>query len=302
MTIRRDLVLGVLALVVLQLLTSFSAIGVLTRTSPAVAKVLDANVYSLASAEELLGVLARLGGRAAPAGERSRAAAALERLHRNLTEPGERPLVETVESRLEAALAGDAAASRETVAALLHLGELNREAMRGADAEMQRLGAAGAWFAVAMGVAAFLLSLLVVRRLGRLLLAPLDELGRVLDSARAGRWQRRCQPIPAAPDVRRLLEGLNEVLDARLDRSREDEVARRAERAALLHLLDAEERSRFVVDRDGRVAAGSRAGLASLATEEGAALRRQLSALPAEAGDEVAPGVVRLGEAGWLWG
>jgi hypothetical protein len=302
MTTRRDLLIGVGALVVLQLLTSFSAIGVLTRTSPAVASVLDANVYSLAAAEDLLGVLARAGGAPVPSGERGRAAAALERLRLNLTEPGEQELVEDVADRLAAALDGDREATRRTVASLLRLGDLNRSAMRGADAEMQRLGAAGAWFAVAMGGLAFLLSLLVVRRLGRRLLAPLQELEQVLEAARAGRSQRRCQPVPAAPDVRRLLEGVNELLDARLDRDQDQGDARRAERAALLHLLDADPGDRFVVDRTGRVAAASRSGLAALAGPEGAGLLQRLAALAeAERGAELPAGVTPIEDAGWLF-
>jgi len=301
MTTRRDLLIGVGALVVLQLLTSFSAIGVLTRTSPAVAEVLDENVYSLAAAEELLGVLARAGGGAVPTGERGRAMAALERLRLNLTEPGEPELVEGVAGHLGAALDGDTGSSRETVTLLLRLGDLNRSGMRAADSEMQRLGAAGAWFAVAMGGTAFLLSLLVVRRLGRRLLAPLQELGQVLESARAGRWQRRCQPVPAATDVRRLLEGVNELLDARLERHPDHADARRAERAALLQLLDARPGRRFVVDRAGRVAAASRSGLAELAGPEGARLREELAALAeGERGSEPPAGVTRLPDAGWL--
>jgi hypothetical protein len=303
MTTRRDLLLGVGALVALQLLTSFSAIGVLTRTAPAVAQVLEANVYSLAACEDLLGVLGRAGGEAATPGERARAASALERLRLNLTEPGERELVEQAESRLPASLEGDLAARRDAVSALLRLGDLNRAGMRRADAEMQRLGAAGAWFAVALAVGAFLLSMLTVRRLERRLLAPLEELGRVLESTRAGRWQRRCQPVAAAPDVKRLLEGVNEVLDTRLEPGRPEGMGRRAERAALLHLLDARPGARFVVDRSGRVAAASRAGLAALAGQGGDALRERLAALAGEeaAGAETAPGVESLADAGWLW-
>lgn len=306
MTTRRELMLGLAALVALQLVTSFSAIGLLTRTAPAVRQVLDANVTSLAAGEGVLGVLARAGGEVVPADERARAEAAVDVLRRNLTEPGEDAIVASIETELGAALDGDAGGGA-VVSALLGLGKLNRAAMRRADAEMQRLGDAGAWFAVATAVGAFALSLLVGRRLQRRLLAPLQELGQVLEAAREGRGQRRCQPIPAAPDLRRILDGVNGVLDAGLDRGAEDEAGRHAERAALLHFLDARGGEVFVIDARGRVAAASTAGLAALAGEGGETLKERLAALsaaksaPGASAAASPPGAVRLGEQGWLW-
>ena len=65
MELRRDLWLGLIALVVFNLVMAFGTVGLMTRIGPAFERTLHDNVRSIQSAEQMLTVLAQLGGRAA---------------------------------------------------------------------------------------------------------------------------------------------------------------------------------------------------------------------------------------------
>jgi membrane-associated protease RseP (regulator of RpoE activity) len=301
-TSRRALLLGIGVLVALQLLTSFTAIGVLTRMSPAIEHILEENEYSIEAAEALLGTLAAAGGAPASPDARTRATAALERMRRNVTEPDEFAPLARIEADLEAALGGDTAALVSLVEAVDRLVAINRAAMREADRAAQRLGTAGAWAAVTLAVVAFLLSLVVAARLNRRLLAPLLELGGVLAAVEAGNPRRRCQPGDAAPDVRRVLERANDLLDRRVRSEGSGPTpAEAAARAALLALLDERDTPAYVVDRDGGVVAGNREGLARLAGDQGDAIRGTLASVAGDAPHPEIPMTTEpLRDAGWL--
>jgi hypothetical protein len=301
-TSRRTLLLGIAILVVLQVLTAFTAIGVLTRMSPAIERILQENEYSIEAGEALLAELATAAGGPAEPGSRSRAAVALERIRRNVTEPEELAPIAEIEARLEAALDGDHHALASLPPAVNRLVAINRAAMREADLEAQRLGTAGAWAAVVLAVLAFLLSLVVASRLKLRLLGPLQELARVLDEFRAGNTRRRCASRDASPDVRRLLDDANYLLDAKAPRvSGGASPAADAARAALLALLEERPGASFVVDREGAVAAANQAGLDRLAGADGETIRGALASLAeAEPATAILMEARPLRSAGWL--
>lgn len=302
MQLRRDFLLSVGVLVAFNVLLAFGAIGLLTRMSPAIARILRENVYSNAAVEEMLALLAEPEREDTLEIRRQRFEQALQRARNNVTEPEETPVLERIAQYSSAAVAGDARATVTVVQALQHLAAINRQAMVMADQEAQRLGTAGAWVAVFIAAIAFVMSLIVIRRLERHVINPLVELYDVLDTVRTGNPHRRCRMVAAPEEIRRVLSSVNALLDGRNSPpSREMHAHMASERGALLHFLEQHPHAMVLVDAHGDIVAANSRGLALLGSSEGERFKQLLGKLPAESlqNDHIAP-IVLPGTAGWL--
>ena len=216
MELRRELALSLGILVLLNLLLAFGTIGLLVRLGPVIEDILQENVQSITAAEGMLAEFARAGDAPLDAAARARVEAAFSTVEHNITEPGEKPVVDGIGQNLPRALDGDAAARLTAVRRVEDLISLNREAMQGVDAEARRLTAAGAWTAVVLGFLSFLFGLLVVIRLRRRFLGPLEELYDTLDAAQRGDLLRRCRAGDGPREVERVIDAVNVLLDVRL--------------------------------------------------------------------------------------
>ena len=193
----------------LQLATSFGAIALLTRMGPAIAVVSEENFESLAAVEGMAAALAL-----AP-GEEARAAflAQYERANRNITETAEEPLLQSIKADAGRALSGDPIIRARIVANLHQLAEVNRAALREADEEAQRLAQAGAWAAVILALASFVLVRLVSIRVDRRFVMPILEIASALESVRQGDRFRRCSASSDSPEIQSIAENVNDFLD-----------------------------------------------------------------------------------------
>jgi nitrogen fixation/metabolism regulation signal transduction histidine kinase len=220
MELRREFVLMIGALVLLNLSLAFGAIGLFVRMGPAIERILRENVYSIVAAEEVLAELADAGD--APLGPeaRVRVRRAVDNAKRNVTEAEERPVLATLERSLPSALEGERRGRSEVVWATRRMIQINREAMRNVDQEARRLGSAGAWAAVFVGLLSFLLSVFVIVRLQNRFVRPLVDLHQVLESARDGDRFRRCRLAAAPREITQVTQAVNRLLDERLERSR----------------------------------------------------------------------------------
>lgn len=226
MNLRRELFVAIGALVVLNLVLSFGAIGLFARMGPAIERILQENVYTIVEAEKMLGELARLE-RAGPVDDpqRARIFAALASAEHNITEEEERPVLKALREQWPSVASGQPGARSAFVSNLERLVAINRNAMADVDARAKRLGNAGAWSAVLIGFLTFLLSLIVVARLERRFVQPLLELHEVVKFAGQGHPHRRCRSSVDAPrEVLDLAQSVNQLLDERLAESRMVEV------------------------------------------------------------------------------
>jgi signal transduction histidine kinase len=178
-----------------------------------------------------------------------------------------------------AAFSGDPTAKTATVEAIRGLSAINRDAMNNVDREAKRLGSAGAWSAVFLGLLGFTVGLVVVERLLHKVVHPLAELKSVLSSAMSGDRTRRCTPGSASSDVEYVKLSINTLLDqgTRSDTPAGREVSHcRAARTVLLHLLDEVEGPRLVVDQRGSIISANAAALERLRGEEGKDIKERL--------------------------
>ena len=222
MELRRELLLTVGALVSLNLLLAFGSIGLLVRMGPAIERILQENVYSIMAGEEMLAELAESGGAPLSADARGRVQQSFKNAKKNVTEPSERPVLDSLERHLEQAMGGDPQARSQVVGDIRQIIRINREAMRSVDEEARRLGSAGAWASVLVGFFSFLLSLFVVVRLQNRFVRPLVDLYQVLESARQGDRLRRCRLVEAPREVIQVTQSVNKLLDERLQRDNAD--------------------------------------------------------------------------------
>lgn len=215
MRLRTELLLYTAILALLNVMLAFGAIGLFMRMGPAIERILEDNVVSIAAAEDVLAEFA-----AAPAeldaAARARVHAAIRRASANVTEAEETAVIGAMNAQFDAAASGAGEARAELIRQTRALIEINRRAMTAVDEEARRLGTAGAWAAVFIGSLTFAFSLLIVVQLRRRLVDPLLELHAVLAAAREGDRFRRCRTHDAPVELKQAAQALNTLLDERL--------------------------------------------------------------------------------------
>ena len=259
MHLRTEIGLSIITLLTVQLCTSFAAVGLLSRMSPAVERIVEEN---LASEEAALNMLAILAAPTANETDRLSFRKAIDRARGNVTEPGELAHLGAIERYGDDALDGEPFARAAVVDAALGLAQVNQRSMREADQAARRLGLAGAWTAVLLGVTSFALSVTVSRRLTRRIDLPLYEMESALNSVRQGDTFRRVSIADSPVEVLRIADGVNALLDAGMVRTTRTTIhAIEPVRAALLKLLDQRPNATMLVDEDGTVVAANQAAL-----------------------------------------
>ena len=300
MDLRRELILSIGAIVILNMILAFGVIGLFIRMGPAIELILKDNVYSIVAAEEVLAVFAAAGDAPVGGAGEARVRDALGRARSNVTEDEERPVLDAIEASLAAALAERGEARRRVIERTGALISVNREAMRRVDEEAQRLGAAGAWAAVLVGFLSLVLSLVVLGRMRARFVLPVLELYEVLTDAK-GEGKRRCRPRQAPVELRRAAEAVNAILDARVAATAAEQTPpggrrgmptgdRSAVGTALVALLERQDEVMLVLDQAGEIVRANAPALQALAGPEGSALRVALrAAQPEESGEKVLP-------------
>jgi nitrogen fixation/metabolism regulation signal transduction histidine kinase len=306
MPLRRNFLFSVGILVACNVLLAFGAIGLLTRMSPAIERILRENVFSHEAAEEMLVLLMPSAQELSSDARQRRFEHALQRAKANVTEPEEVSVLTRITQQYSAALVGDDRAKLAVVQALRELMAINRQAMVSADREAQRLGTAGTWVAVCIAVASFIISLIIIRHLERHVLNPLIELSDVLDAVRLGNPHRRCRLMEAPEELRRALNAVNALLDRGL-RGSDGPFSQKAkaqaniEHRALLHLLEQCSDAVVIVDDRGNILAANSCSLDLISSPDGERFKQLLRQLPAEQPSDVHMTPVALtGVPGWL--
>ncbi|MEZ4449821.1 MAG: hypothetical protein R3B09_10120 [Nannocystaceae bacterium] len=290
MDLRREVVTMIGALVLLNVLLAFSTVGLLARMGPAIQQILEANVYSMSAAEDALVVLAEAGDAPILPDDEAALEDALARLDDNVTEDEEAPALARIRRDLPVAVVGPGPARSAVVRELDRLMTINSGAMERADVDARRLGQAGAWASALLGIFAFTVSLLVLRRARVRLITPLVELDEVLAGVHSGQVLRRCRTREAPRELVRVAGVVNDLLDERAEHQRigpRDLTPPLA--SALQGLLDERPAPTFVVDREGAILRANDAGMALLGGDQGEPLRDALHA--ASRGDDPIAGL-----------
>jgi methyl-accepting chemotaxis protein len=213
--LKRELRIGIGILVATQMVLAFTAIGLLSRMAPAIDRILQENVLSIEAAEEMLVVLALSREGVGHRDLDGQFFGALERARDNITEREEREILDRVEDGYRRFEEGSTSALAPTIQAVQRLVRTNREAMRRTRDQASRLSEAGAWAAVLAAIFGFAAGIIVVVRIQRRVVEPMDEIYAVTKSCSEGDSFRRCQLRDAPGEVREIMATLNDLLDHR---------------------------------------------------------------------------------------
>lgn len=269
--------LGLGALLALQLLTTLGAVGLLQRTGPAVARILDENVVSIEAVEDMTMALVL-----ADSQDEDITLAAfrdgLQRAQANITEEDERGHIAVLERQGAAAVAGDIAQVRPVAAALEGLSAVNHASMHDADRLARRLAYGGAWAIIGAGSLSLLIGVVLARRLQRRVALPLTEIVEALESVRTTNRHRRAAVRDAPAELIHVAREVNRLLDARCAVPDPDAAPDPgpALRRLLLTLLDREPTPVVVLGADGTVLAQNQTAFALLAGPAGEARLQEL--------------------------
>jgi hypothetical protein len=285
-----------------------AAVALLARMTPAIDQILEDNEKSIRAVERMLLALAEtessLSDDAARIDEfdlrRRHFERALAEAEGNITEPSEAPVLARIAERQDSALAGDPRAIAAVQEDLWTLGNINRERMLAANSSAKRLGTAGAWALVLLGLIGLAFSIALMRRARGKLINPVYELSAVLEACSAGEVHRRFNPASASREFQEVAEVVNQLVSEHFTRQdRGWEPVAKLDRLALLQLLDRQAEAWLVCAADGTVTAANEAGLDALGGVDGRGLRDTV--VRACAGERVeSVDMTRLDDAGFL--
>ncbi len=273
MDVRRDLVISMGVMIALPLLLAANAVMLSTRMGPAIERVIADNAVSMRAAAEVVEVVAEAQAGPLDDAAKTRFNTAFERLAANVTEDGELQRIEAMEAARASALRGESLAARDEVTEALALIDINLEAMHRRNEEARRLGNANAWAAVFAGIAAFIVSRLIARRLRRRVIEPVSDLWSVLRRVRGGDSFARCREFETSSELRDVLSAVNELLDQRAQTHTNAPGYGECERAALLALLEQNPQPTAAVNRNGELLAANQALMERLAAADADATR-----------------------------
>lgn len=203
------------SLILLNLLLAWGAIGLFTRMEPLIEKSWHAEVATFTWSEELLLQIAKLN-------ELTWTPQTAKQLHEQvsqriqLSSPRERELLGPLLHSLHTPPAWSPQLQQELAEQLEPWVRFQRTQSQSSLQEAHLLGQAGAWSAVGLSLLTLLLSLVLLARIKRTLILPLEELHQVLEESESGHRLRRCHPRPSFSEMQKIQERINRLLDLQL--------------------------------------------------------------------------------------
>lgn len=202
---------GAWFLIAINLIMAFGSIWIFMRMAPAIEVIIAQNEVSLESCEDMLAAL--LTHHFPGSSSRKTFRDALFKAKNNITEKEEPEAIDRIEKHHENAFNGDALSLDLTISAITDLGDINRKAMRRADAKAKQLGYAGAWGVVFMATVSFLVGMIFLRSLDKNLSEPIQEISAVVAAFKEGDTMRRCTMKNPSSSIRKIFGNVNELLD-----------------------------------------------------------------------------------------
>lgn len=214
MRLAQNVKLGAWFLIALNLVIAFGSIWIFMRMAPAIEIIIEQNIKSLHACEEMLSTLVLVNqSEKDDKYFKDIFATALEQASQNITEKEEPTAIKAIRESYEQAFEENSEGIKKTVAAILVLSKINREAMVRADLKAKQFGNAGAWGIMIMASSVFLVGMLFMRGLKKSLLKPLEEIHSVTQAAKTGDNIRRCTGPDAPQDIKALYGAINDLLD-----------------------------------------------------------------------------------------
>lgn len=301
MEVRRDVLLGLLSLVVFYLGLAFSAVGLQQRLEPTVEVIEDRNVDSIMSSLELLALVSR----ATIVTDHERMVFLARRIVQRVTEPGEDLLAQRIALGVDHTVRGETAWREALVADLEALIALNRQGMISRADNAFRLAQGGVWVLSFLASIGVLAAWYIVQKMRRRIVLPLQRFAETMSQARKGATFMRIHAGDAPNEIQELARSFNALLDYRaMHYERRRLRTRGPERHVVAALIERMPYPTWILDADGEILAANQEGMDMQQGERGRRVKGYLRRIASERFEGVnatypqeAFEVVALGEA-----
>ena len=139
----------------------------------------------------------------------------LNKAKNNITEPGEKEILDEIADNYLPAFKGNKKIEEETVEELAELSRINRVAMEQAGIRAKKMQTVGIWIIIFPSIFIWIIGLTLLARLKRTFIKPIQELNDVIFDYNSGNHMRRCPSYTVSKDLQKLYDGINRILDGK---------------------------------------------------------------------------------------
>ena len=130
----------------------------------------------------------------------------------NITETGEREILDKIADNYMPAFNGNKKVEEETIDEIADLSGINRIAMEQAGLRAKKIQTVGIWIIIFPSIFIWIIGLTLLARLKKTFIKPIQELNDVIYDY-SGNYMRRCPSYTLSKDMQKLYDGINRILD-----------------------------------------------------------------------------------------
>ncbi len=131
----------------------------------------------------------------------------------NITEKGEKEVIDKIFSNYLLAFNGNKQIEEEIVSEIAELAKINRLAMEQAGIKAKKQQTIGIWIIIFPSVFIWIIGIALLKRLDKIFIKPVQELNDVISEYNKGNHMRRCPSVANSNDIQILYDGINNILD-----------------------------------------------------------------------------------------
>lgn len=187
---------------------SIAGIGGFQRLAPAINTINARNTQSLYYAEQMLTNIATHK-------DINKFEKFLNKSKENITEENEKEAVENIEKMYKSAFSGNFKAEEYTIANVVKLTEVNRNAMIEAGIRAEKLKNIGIWIIIFPTIFVWIIGLALLKNLIKTFIIPLNNLKSTISEYKKGNKMRRCPKFSQESEFQSLYDDINLILDSK---------------------------------------------------------------------------------------
>ena len=176
------------------------------RLEPFINTLNSSNTHSLYYAEEMLSTISVKK-------DLNRFEDNLKKAQNNITEPGEKEVLDKIAGHYISAFMGNKNDEDKTIEEISVFSRINRNAIEQAGLKAKKIESVGIWIILFPSIFIWIIGITILKRLKRTFIKPLQELNDVISDYNRGNHMRRCPKYTISKDIQKLYEGLNRILD-----------------------------------------------------------------------------------------
>ena len=139
----------------------------------------------------------------------------LNKAKNNITETGEKEVLDEIEHDYLPAFNGNRKNEEKTIDDIAEFSRINRRALEQAGLVAKKMESVGLWIILFPSIFIWIIGLTILKRLKKTFIKPIQELNDVISDYCKGNRMRRCPTYTISKDVQKLYDGLNRILDSK---------------------------------------------------------------------------------------